>query len=110
MMAELAKMEVEKSALLECVEIGNSVISMCDRGLFAFTRGDLNAATECISSLPILEERMTEVRTYVARPVKAEHECGPCLALGGVLELLRRLARLVTTVAEVSFQRSAAHR
>lgn len=110
LMAELTKLKVEKSALLECVEIGNSVISMCDKGLFAFTRGDLNTATECISSLPILEERITEVRKYVAKPVSGELRCAPCLAIGSVLELLRRLARLVTTVAEVSFQRSAAHR
>ncbi len=109
LIADLDKLEVERSALLECVEIGNSVISICDKGLFAFTRGDLNAATECISTLPILEDRITEVRRYVTKSVNGTLGCVRCLAIGSVLELLRRVARLVTTVAEVSFQRSAAH-
>ncbi len=106
MLAELDKLKVPRSALLECVEIGNSVISMSDKGLFAFTRGDLRSATDCISSLPILEERINEVREFVAKPAKGKLGCAACLAVGNVLELLRRMARLVTTVAEISFQGS----
>lgn len=104
------KMKISKSSLLECVEIGNSVISVCDRGLFAFTRGDLNAGAECLSSLQGLEERMTEVRSFVTGPEGGEEGCASCLAVGSVLELFRRIAKLAANVAEVAFQRAAPYR
>lgn len=101
-----SRMEISRSALLECVEVGNTVISICDKGLFAFTRDDLDAATDCLSSLERLEERMREVRAFVGREGAGEEGCAACLAVSSLLEILRRVARLAGNVAEVAFQKA----
>jgi AbrB family looped-hinge helix DNA binding protein len=103
------RMEMCRAALLECVEVGNAVISICDRGLFAFTRNDLDAAAECLSALTSMEERLAEVRAFVSRTGAGKEGCAACLVVSGVLEILRRIARLAGGVAELAFQKATAY-
>ncbi len=108
--SRLSEIDIGRSVLLECVEIGNTVISVCDKGMFAFTRGDLDAAAECLSSLRGLEERMIEVRDYATTAQGGGEGCEACRAVSSVLEMLWRVARLVSTVAELAFQRATPYR
>jgi AbrB family looped-hinge helix DNA binding protein len=103
------RMEMCRAALLECVEVGNAVISVCDKGLFAFTRSDLGAAAECLSSLTSMEERLADVRAFVSRKGAGKEGCAACLVVSGVLEILRRVARLAGSVAELAFQKATAY-
>ncbi|MCJ2519917.1 MAG: phosphate uptake regulator PhoU [Candidatus Thermoplasmatota archaeon] len=110
LVSSLPKLKVSRSALLECVEIGNAVISVCDSGLFAFTKNDLHAAGECLFSLQRLEERMREVRDFVSKSETGKEGCGACLSVSSILEVMRRVARQAASVAEVAFQKATAYR
>lgn len=101
------RMELCRGALMECVEVGNTVISICDRGLFAFTRNDLDAAGKCLSSVTALEMRLARVRAFVSEK-GAGGGCAPCLLLSDILETFRRISKLAANVAELAFQKASA--
>ncbi len=106
LVSAVSKSDIEKSALLECVEVGHTAISQCDKGFFAFTRGDTDTAEECLARQQDVERRMAEVRNFVTQKARS-CGCAPCLDINKMLDLLGKVSNLAENVAELTFHRAA---
>ncbi len=102
----VSKADISKSVLLECVEVGHAVISLCDKGFFAFTRGDTDTAEQCLTRQQDVERRMVEVRDFVTEEARRSG-CALCLDINKMLELLSGVSSLAGNVAELTFHRAA---